>query len=119
MLGRVAPAAKARNPLALLSSKLELLDRAGGQLREKSFEALDGVQSSQYADQGNELAAAACLDTLEGALADARLLGELSLGQVCFDTVSRDPLTQDPGDGSIGQLGRNAHKSSLMANEMD
>ena len=43
-----------RDPPALLAAKFELLDRAGRQLRQESFEALEGVQSSQHADERNE-----------------------------------------------------------------
>lgn len=118
MLGASAPAARVRNPLALLASKLELLDRAGRQLREESFETLEGVQSSQYTDDGNQLNTAARLETLDGALADGRPLGKLGLGQACFDAVSLDPFTQDLGDRCIRQIGRNAHKSSLMATKV-
>jgi len=100
-----------RNPLALLSSQLELLDRAGPQVREESFEALDGVQSSQYTDQSNELGAVAGLDTLEGALADARLLGKLGLSQAGFDAVSLDPLAENVGDCGVGELGSDSHNS--------
>lgn len=104
-----------RNPPALLSAKLELLDRAGRQLREESVEALEGVQGSQYADEGDDLRATAGLDTLEGALADARPLGELSLGQARFDAVSRDPLADQLSNGCISQLKRDLHNSPNTA----
>ena len=117
MLGRYAPAARVRNPLTLPSSKLELLDRAGRQLREEPFEALEGVESSQYTDEGKELGAAARLDTLEGALADARLLGQLSLGEARSDAMALDPLAKDLGDGSIGQLRCYTHESPFKANK--
>ena len=97
-------AASMRHALTLLPSQLELLDRAGRQFGQESLEALDCVQRSEYADQGDELGAAAGLDTLEGALADARALGELSLRQAGFDTVARDPLAESLGDRSVGQL---------------
>jgi hypothetical protein len=109
------PAAGARNPPALLSSKFELLDRTGWQLREQSFEPLEGLESSQYADEGNELGALAGLDSLEGPLADAGLLGELSLGQARFDTVPLDALTQDLSDGCISELVLYLHYSPFTA----
>jgi hypothetical protein len=43
-------------------------------------------------------------DTFEGALADARLLGKLSLGETCFDAASLDTLTQNGGNRGICQL---------------
>jgi hypothetical protein len=115
MLSHLAPAARPRDSLASLAAKLELLDRARRQLGEKPFEALEGFQDSQYADEGNELGAIAGLDTLEGSLADGGLLGELGLGQARLDAVPRDPLTKDVGDGGVAELGPNLHNSSLTA----
>lgn len=71
-----------RHPPALLSPKLELLDRTGRQLREEPFQALQGIQGPQYPDERGELGASAG-----------------------FDAVSLDPLSQDLGDGCIGELG--------------
>ncbi|MGB6485808.1 MAG: hypothetical protein WBE91_02890 [Steroidobacteraceae bacterium] len=104
--------------MALLASKVELRDRTGWQLREEPFEALEDVESSQYTNERNEFDAEARLDTLDGALADAGSLGELGLGQACFDAISRNPLTQDLGDGGIRKLWCDTHKSPLMATKL-
>jgi hypothetical protein len=101
VLGWFVSAARVRNPLALLSPKLELSDRTGRQLRQESFETLDDVESSQRTDERNELHAEAGLDALDGALADTGSLGKLSLGQARFDAVPCDSLAEDLGDGGI------------------
>jgi hypothetical protein len=118
MPGRFAPAARVRNPLALLSSKLQLRDRTGRQLREESFESFQDVESSEYANESDQFYTEACLHTLCSAFANASSLGELRLGQACFDAVSPDPLTEDVGDGGVSQVGCDAHKSPLMANNL-
>jgi hypothetical protein len=107
-----------RNPLALLSSQLELRDRTRRQLREESFQAFEDVESSQYTKESGEFDTEACLDTLDGAFANARSLGEFRLCQACFDAVSPDSFTEDLGDGGISELRCNAHKSPLMANNL-
>ncbi|HUA24136.1 MAG TPA: hypothetical protein VMA54_08470 [Steroidobacteraceae bacterium] len=107
-----------RNPLALFSSQVELRDRAGGHLREESFERFQRVESSQYTNERDQFHTEAGLYSLDGAFADAGSLRELRLGQACFDAVSLDPLTEDVGYGGISQIGCNAHKSPLIANSL-
>jgi hypothetical protein len=103
MIRRSAPAARVRNPPALPSSELELLDRAGRQLGEERVEALEGLESPQYTDEADELGAVACLDTLEGALAEASPLGKLGLSETCLYAVALDPLAKDVSDGGVRQ----------------
>jgi len=102
------------DPLALLAAKLEPLDWTDGQLGKQTFEAIDRVERSQHPDEGDELGAAAGFDALEGALADAGLLGELGLRQVRFDAVPLDSFAQDLGYGCVGQIRCDSHYSPLM-----
>jgi hypothetical protein len=81
--------------------QFQLLDGTRRQFGEESFEALECVQGSQDADEGNELGAAASFDTLEGALANSRALCELSLGQASLDALALDPLTEDTGNRGV------------------
>jgi len=95
----------------LLSPEPELLDGTGRQLREDPVEALESVEGSQYTDEGGQLRAVACLDALEGALAEASPIGKLGLSETRFDAVALDPLTQDVCDRGIRQLRFNTHDS--------
>jgi len=113
-----APTARVRDPLTLLSSKLQLRDRTGRQLREESFEGVQDVESSQYTNERGQFYTEAGLYSLNGAFAYASLLSELRLGQACLDAVSPDPLTEKVGDACVGQFGRNLHKSPLLANNL-
>lgn len=87
--------------MALLSSKLQLFDRTGWQLRQEPFQTVESIEDPQYADERDQLCAAASFDTLEGALTYSGALSELGLSQACFDTVPRDSFAKDLENGGI------------------
>src|SRR4029077_4222780 len=107
--------ARMARALALAPSVLEQRDRALRQVRDQVLEALDELQGPQHAKEHHQVRAVSGLDALDGALGDARFLGELRLGEIRVDAPPLEPRAELLQNRGIGQLRGEFHRSPSEA----
>jgi hypothetical protein len=101
--------------LACATSTLEQRNRRLRQIGYELLHRLREFQGPQNTQQHDEVGALACLDTLDGALGGAGLLGKLGLRHSLIDSASREADCDLLQNGVIRQLRSDFHNPPFLA----
>src|SRR5690606_26357976 len=101
--------ARMRDPLARLPPALQLRDRPRFHGRQEAIETFRQPEDPQHPDEHDDIRPLSRLEALERALADARLAGELRLGEPGVDAVRLEARAELAQERLVGEICGDLH----------